>query len=831
MFQTKNPLGLMIKKSLTTKIIIWTGLALLVTALAIVSFSVNALRRNAMAAAKEGVHSIAHREAGFIEHEVDKAIYAAKTMAQVLGKVRDPNYPLDIPRFEASNLVRTVLEENGVFLSAFTCWEPNAYDFMDAGYIGESGHDSSGRFAPLWQRDKEGQLFVSSLLASSTHSTNGKPGLWYTIPQKKQKTYVHEPIWNEERQSLVSSISVPIINDDIFYGVVGFDLLLNSMQDYVVALNIFDNQAQIDITSKSGMIICSNMHPELVGNQVESLYGDVPQLVPRIKEVQHVMELTNDNLYHFFPMTFEGSNLNWNMNIVVPVHALTRDITTLMWNQILIFSAIFVVMLCLSLIGTRHIIKRPLNILLEGIKRVTKGDLNHDVKVVSQDEFGQIAEAFNTMRIKLQELIETLHRHQQELEKTVEERTLELSDRNREIEQRREKLQQALDQITGLIGVVVEKGGELDAYYEHPDLKSCWEIMQCSKKECPCFGKNPMRCWQEAASFWHENDSAMDFHAKFEHCQLCSIYQDATRDPIYQIGEHFNNMVHLLKKKNEKLVIAHQQLYQAQKLESVGQLAAGIAHEINTPIQYVGSNIDFIDDAFQDIKEIVAQFLNLLEQVKEQPVLKMEVDGIKKSLDALDWEFMAEEIPQAINQSRDGVQRVSTIVRAMKEFSHPGGKEKSLQDINKIIENTITIGVNEWKYVAELAADLNQNLPAVSCLRDEIGQVILNLLVNAAQAIKEKVGENPEKEKGMITVRTSFDNDGVEIRISDTGQGIPEYIQGRIFEPFFTTKEVGQGSGQGLAIAYDVIAQKHGGTLTFETKEGDGTTFIIRLPI
>jgi PAS domain S-box-containing protein len=272
------------------------------------------------------------------------------------------------------------------------------------------------------------------------------------------------------------------------------------------------------------------------------------------------------------------------------------------------------------------------------------------------------------------------------------------------------------------------------------------------------------------------------------------------------------------------------QLLHAQKLESVGQLAAGIAHEINTPTQYIGTNIDFLDEAFRDVGEVVAHLQTLLRAEAEGNMAPTLFEEARQAIENADWEYLATEIPSAIGQSRDGLKRVTSIVRAMKEFSHPGSKDKVAVNLNTIIQTTITVATNEWKYVAEIQTDLDPNLPAIPCLSDELGQVILNMVVNAAHAIAEKLGENPEGQKGTISLATRQDESGVELRISDTGAGIPEAIRRRIFDPFFTTKQVGKGTGQGLAIVHDVITEKHQGSIALESEVGVGTTFIIRLP-
>jgi PAS domain S-box-containing protein len=272
------------------------------------------------------------------------------------------------------------------------------------------------------------------------------------------------------------------------------------------------------------------------------------------------------------------------------------------------------------------------------------------------------------------------------------------------------------------------------------------------------------------------------------------------------------------------------QLLQAQKLESVGQLAAGIAHEINTPTQYIGDNVRFLKDAFQDLSSLLRNYEHKLAEAKGSTALSDAAAGAADAaMERIDTGYLLDEIPKAIEQTLEGVTRVSTIVSAMKEFSHPDTKERIPLDLNHAIESTITVARNEWKYVADLETQFDSSLPPISCLPGEFNQVILNLIVNAAHAIADVIEKGSDK-KGKITVQTQNTNEWVEIRIQDTGSGIPETVQCRIFDPFFTTKEIGKGTGQGLAIARSVIVDKHKGSIHFETEQGNGTTFIIRLP-
>lgn len=270
------------------------------------------------------------------------------------------------------------------------------------------------------------------------------------------------------------------------------------------------------------------------------------------------------------------------------------------------------------------------------------------------------------------------------------------------------------------------------------------------------------------------------------------------------------------------------QLRQAQKLESIGQLAAGIAHEINTPTQYIGDNTRFLQTAFQDLARLVMQFQELLKAVRVGAATPELVAITEDAVQSADLEYLMAEIPKAVQQSLEGVERVGKIVRAMKEFSHPGSQEKTPTDLNHAIESTITVARNEWKYVSDLELDLDRSLPLVPCLPGEFNQVILNLVINAAHAIGDVVKDGA---KGKIAVSTRLQDQWAEIRIHDTGTGIPEKIRDKIFDPFFTTKPVGRGTGQGLAISRSVIVDKHRGSIQFETETGRGTTFVIRLPI
>jgi signal transduction histidine kinase len=268
------------------------------------------------------------------------------------------------------------------------------------------------------------------------------------------------------------------------------------------------------------------------------------------------------------------------------------------------------------------------------------------------------------------------------------------------------------------------------------------------------------------------------------------------------------------------------QLRQAQKLESLGTLAGGIAHEINTPAQYVGDNIQFLKSGFADLTKVLDSCATLRGAVIDEPRFAALAAAAAEAEADADLAFLRNEIPTAIAQSLEGIDRVRQIVLAVKEFAHPDVKEVMPLDLNHVIETTIMISRGQWKHVAELVTDLSPELPPVPCRRGEINQVILNLIVNAAHAIEAKATG-----LGKITVTSGLREGWAEIRVCDTGTGIPSALIDRIFDPFFTTKAPGKGTGQGLAICHTIVVQKHGGEIAVDSTPGEGTTFTVRLPL
>ena len=307
--------------------------------------------------------------------------------------------------------------------------------------------------------------------------------------------------------------------------------------------------------------------------------------------------------------------------------------------------------------------------------------------------------------------------------------------------------------------------------------------------------------------------------------QASQVAEGDLQQQVYFLGEFsnsFNRMIESLKEKEAMQA----RLLQTQKMESVGQLAAGVAHEINTPAQFIRTNLDFVKDAFND----VAGFMHALQEVLPD-IPDRTAALLKKKLEEADWEYLAEELPIALNQSTDGIDRVTSIIQAMKVFANPVRKDMAEGDVNELLQVTITVASSVWEPVAVMQTEFDPDLPLIPILADEMGQVILNLLTNAAYAIAEKQKETGTAAPGEIMISSKVVSDFCEVQICDTGTGMSEEVKQRMFEPFFTTKEVGKGIGQGLTTSYDIVVNKHNGVFECQTELGKGTCFTLRLPL
>ncbi len=344
------------------------------------------------------------------------------------------------------------------------------------------------------------------------------------------------------------------------------------------------------------------------------------------------------------------------------------------------------------------------------------------------------------------------------------------------------------------------------------------------KKQLQIMQKANNQTYQYNGKRLLNNGESIDVHSVF------TGYEDQTNGTI-AFTVLMTDITQQIKNDSEKKHL-EAQLLQAQKMESIGTLAAGVAHEINTPIQFIGDNTLFIKDSIYNLFLLLKEYENTLKSIEtENPTLNLKsfVEHIQEVIEDIDIDFLKDEMPTALTQSMEGVTRVTNIVKAMKDFSHQGSEDMALESINKAIESTIVISKNEWKYCANLTTDLADTLPLTKCHIGEIKQVILNLIVNASHAIQDHY--EGSREQGLISIVTTSDDKNITIKVSDDGAGIPENIQGKVFDHFFTTKEVGVGTGQGLSMAYQTITIKHKGNITLESTPGEGTTFTLTIPL
>jgi PAS domain S-box-containing protein len=274
---------------------------------------------------------------------------------------------------------------------------------------------------------------------------------------------------------------------------------------------------------------------------------------------------------------------------------------------------------------------------------------------------------------------------------------------------------------------------------------------------------------------------------------------------------------------------ADERLARGKKLEAIGQLAAGLAHEINTPLQYIGDNLQFAKDSVPPLLELVRNYHDVVCQTPQIPADTRE--SIERQEEQIDLSYLRESLAGALTTAQEGLGQIARIVHAMKTFEDAGRQDRARVALNPIVENATVVATHAWKHVAELSMHLEPDLPDLPCIAGEIAQVVLNLVINAAQAVGDKVGRSGDK--GHITVETRLDvgSNCIEIRVTDDGVGIPETIRAKIFDPFFTTRAVGKGSGQGLAQVHSAVVNLHGGSVRFNTCVGEGSCFIVSLPL
>jgi signal transduction histidine kinase len=492
------------------------------------------------------------------------------------------------------------------------------------------------------------------------------------------------------------------------------------------------------------------------------------------------------------------------------------------WVAVGVATAVVLCALVLAIWASRRVVER-LQRISHAADRMASGDLTHvHLDEVAGDEIGGLAHAFNVMVSELNRL----SKEHDTLVSTERERLEnQVSERTRALEQSREMFR-LIAESTKAVPFTLDLANGSFPYVGNQAIVG-WGV--------------PEHRWKEpgALDVIFPRDDNRYLRSRFDDCVAGRFEFEAALVPhsgagsvmrwtgtceLSTMGKHLRGLMLDV----TELRDLERELAAAQKLESVGRLAAGVAHEINTPVQFVSDYVQFARTAMTEIAKVIFAYHALQEAAKSGGNVLVTAEHAARTEVDVDLDFLMKDVPLALEGAVEGLRRIATIVRSMKEFAHPDQADKTFANLNQAIQSTLIVASNEYKYIATIDAHLGE-LPLVPCYLGEINQVVLNLIVNASHAMADAVKDTGRL--GILTICTRLDGDAVEISIADTGTGIPESVRDSIFDPFFTTKEVGKGTGQGLAIARSIIVNKHGGTLRFETECGKGTTFFIRLPI
>ncbi len=481
--------------------------------------------------------------------------------------------------------------------------------------------------------------------------------------------------------------------------------------------------------------------------------------------------------------------------------------------------------LAAGLLGWRlqRIVSRPILALAEVTRKIIdKQDLGLRATKVGNDEIGEVVDRFNEMLGSIQHRDHLLEEYRHDLERMVETRTAQLNEkkeRYRMLLESTHAVPWEIDVRTFTFSYIAPQITRMAGYDPEAVVgRPAWEMVHPQDRK---------RLHADVRALLARPERGIDVEYRQMTAGSDALYVRAS------VSVHRLESDGSLVLRGITVDVTHQknlemELRQAQKLESVGRLAAGVAHEINTPVQFVSDSVRFVRDGVGDLERLIRAYADH-RRLTAQGALTPEDDAaLDRIVDEADLDYLTDHLPRALERSLDGLDRVAAIVRSMKEFAHPDETEMAPVDLNQALRATLVIALNEYTYVADVETDFG-DVPLVTCHGGDINQVLLNILVNAAHAIEDR-GRGGEQ-RGRITVQTRRDGDAVVVKIGDTGNGVPDEIRSRIFDPFFTTKVVGRGTGQGLAIARSVVRDKHGGNLTFATEIGLGTVFTMRLPI
>ncbi|WP_051677040.1 ATP-binding protein [Maridesulfovibrio frigidus] len=660
-------------------------------------------------------------------------------------------------------------------------------------------------------------------IASAISQNFAKPSSWNKILKGEN----HVDLIN--LNSGISAVSIAIALKDchgtvwgVMQGITTISALVHNGNISLPNLNAY----QVDLLTKDGRILYSTaLH---IPNEKVKNQKFFRQL--KSNEVIVVKGANGENKLILSKVSQQNDkSFSWILVLHLDYDKLFSKILALRWWISL--SAFMLVLLSISFfILISKAIGTPLKIISQTAKKLGEGNLSERIKGNFPSEFNSLLVIFNSMA-------ENLEKNRDQLESRVRERTGHLLQSNaklvKEIEERKH-IQAELLQSESRLNLAAQSSGLALWEYKRDENKITvsdhWFVIRGLTREewdgsleQASEGLHPedkTSIMQAVEQLLNGEKDTLDIEYRFKRNSgewgweqvSAKVTERSSSGGLYQV-------VGSLKDITVKKSIEHQ-MAMTRKLESVGQLASGIAHEINTPLQYIGGNLKFMDGAFSELLE----FNQVLHQdLSFDKKLSFNKQHLKDSDELLT------EMSDATKESISGVEHISKIVQAMKQFSHPGSSERKKIDLNNLIKNIVTISRNEWKYVSTIKFNLENDLPFLTCDPSEMNQIVLNLIVNAADAIKDKSGKNPEK--GEIVISTSFENDhSILLTIEDNGSGIPSNIVSRVFDPFFTTKEVGKGTGQGLAIVYSII-EKYNGSISVESAHDVGALFTIKMPI
>ena len=534
----------------------------------------------------------------------------------------------------------------------------------------------------------------------------------------------------------------------------------------------------------------------------------------------------------------------FNNPVMILKAAMDRDIynhgydTILFFIYIVFFGSLFFILTALYLLDSQ-VTSRIISLSRSVIGVRLSGHLADRVPIKGKDEISSLGNAINEMLQSLEAADYRLRHSRDELEKLIEDRTAELVQVNLDLKHEiteHELGRKALSEAYNEIHLIISSISSIMIGVDNKGMVTLWndvasKLLSLSSDDVVGLdffalpiNWNREKIAQEAAECVKSNKNIRMADILLRHQTDGIRILGITLTPLFLKDKEHPGFLLIGADITERRLL-EDQVGRSNKLEAIGQLAAGVAHEINTPTQLVGSNLRFLGQQLDTILGWLDKLHQQKDAAKTESKIPSLIIGSEKDVTLAQLEYFKQEAPKAIEQSLEGIDRISHIVTAMRFFTHPGSENKEIADLNQIIQNAISLSRNEWKIIAEIKTDLDPNLPGVECLPIELSQVVLNIIINAIHAIQDS-GE----EKGQIVIVSRQAGELIEVSITDNGTGIPKEIQSKIFDPFFTTKDIGRGTGQGLAIAYTVIVKKHGGTLEFESETGKGTTFIISLP-